>query len=49
MNIKKLANKAIDNSNTLTDATNESKKRTAVAFINNELIPGYFYESREER
>ena len=45
MNIKEIANKAIDNSNTLTDATNETKKRTAVAFINNILIQSGDYEA----
>nr|DAF97311.1 MAG TPA: hypothetical protein [Siphoviridae sp. ctPJ52] len=37
MNIKELAKQAIDNSETL-DASNEAKKRTAVAFINRGLI-----------
>ena len=41
MNLKELAKQAIENSETL-DASNEAKKRTAVAFINRELI-----ESRE--
>ena len=41
MTLKELAKQAIENSETL-DASNEAKKRTAVAFINRELI-----ESRE--
>ena len=46
MNIKELAQKAIENSETL-DTSNESKKRTAVAFINRELIESrqYTYET----
>jgi len=46
MNIKELAKKAIENSETL-DTSNEAKKRTAVAFINRELIESrqYTYET----
>ncbi|GAX47325.1 hypothetical protein [Pseudolactococcus reticulitermitis] len=43
MNLKDLAKKAIENSDSLTDATNQAKKRTAVAFINKELIDGGEY------
>lgn len=42
MNIKELAQKAIENSETL-DTSNESKKRTAVAYINRELIESRQY------
>ena len=42
MNIKELAQKAIENSETL-DTSNESKKRTAVASINRELIESHQY------
>lgn len=37
MTLKELAKQAIDNSKIL-DTSNESKKRTAVAYINRELI-----------
>ena len=37
MNLKELATQAIENSETLA-TSNEAKKRTAVAFINRELI-----------
>ena len=45
--LKDLARKAIENSENLQDATNESKKRTAVAYINRELIENrkYTYET----
>ena len=42
MNLKELAKKAIENSETL-DASNEAKKRTAVAYINRELIESNQY------
>ena len=42
MNLKELAKQAIENSKTL-DAGNEAKKRTAVAFINRELIESRQY------
>lgn len=42
MNLKEIAKQAIENSETL-DTSNEAKKRTAVAFINRELI-----ESRQD-
>ena len=42
MNLKELAKRAIENSETL-DASNEAKKRTAVAFINRELIESRQY------
>lgn len=44
--LKDLAKQAIENSETL-DATNEAKKRTAVAYINRELIESrqYTYET----
>ena len=42
MNLKELAKQAIENSETL-DASNEAKKRTAVAFINRELIESNQY------
>ena len=44
--IKELAKKAIENSNTL-DTSNEAKKRSAVAYINRELIESrqYTYET----
>lgn len=42
MNLKELARQAIENSETL-DASNEAKKRTAVAFINRELIESRQY------
>lgn len=38
MMLKELAKQAIENSENLQDATNEAKKRTAVAYINRELI-----------
>ncbi len=38
MKLKDLAKKAIENSDALEDATNQAKKRTAVAYINKELI-----------
>ena len=46
MNLKELAKQAIENSETL-DASNEAKKRTAVAFINRELIESsqYIYDT----
>ena len=46
MNLKEIAKQAIDNSETL-DTSNEAKKRTAVAFINRELIESrqYTYET----
>lgn len=37
MNIRELAKQAIENSETL-DTSNEAKKRTAVAYVNRELI-----------
>lgn len=40
--LKDLAKQAIENSETL-DASNESKKRTAVAYINRELIDSRQY------
>lgn len=42
MNIKELAKQAIENSETL-DTSNEAKKRTAVAYINRELIESNQY------
>ena len=46
MNLKELAKKAIENSETL-DTSNEAKKRTAVAYINRRLIESrqYTYET----
>lgn len=46
MNIKELAKQAIENSETL-DTSNEAKKRTAVAYINRELIESgqYTYDT----
>ena len=46
MTLKELAKQAIDNSKTL-DTSNESKKRTAVAYINRKLIESrqYTYET----
>ena len=46
MNIRELAKQAIENSDTLA-ASNEAKKRTAVAYINRELIESrqYTYET----
>ena len=41
--LKDLAKQAIENSELLQDATNESKKRTAVAYINRELIESKQY------
>ena len=41
--LKDLAKKAIENSELLQDATNEAKKRTAVAYINRELIENRKY------
>lgn len=45
--LKDLARQAIENSENLQDATNEAKKRTAVAYINRELIESrqYTYET----
>ena len=37
MNLKELAKQAIENSKTL-DTSDEAKKRTAVAYVNRELI-----------
>lgn len=50
MMLKDLAKQAIENSETL-DATNEAKKRTAVAYINRELIESrqYTYETLPTR
>lgn len=47
MMLKDLAKQAIENSELLQDATNEAKKRTAVAYINRELIESrqYTYET----
>ena len=42
MNLKDLAKQAIENSETL-DTSNEAKKRTAVAYINRELIESRQY------
>ena len=42
MTLKDLAKKAIENSKTL-DASNEAKKRTAVAYVNRELIESNQY------
>lgn len=42
MTLKELAKKAIENSETL-DTSNEAKKRTAVAYINRELIESSQY------
>lgn len=42
MTLKELAKKAIENSETL-DASNEAKKRTAVAYVNRELIESNQY------
>lgn len=42
MTLKELAKQAIDNSEIL-DTSNEAKKRTAVAFINRELIESRQY------
>ncbi|QIW50798.1 hypothetical protein [Pseudolactococcus raffinolactis] len=44
MNLKELAKQAIENSETL-NTSNEAKKRTAVAFINRELIESRQYTS----
>ena len=41
--LKDLAKKAIENSENLQDGTNEAKKRTAVAYINRELIESRQY------
>lgn len=41
--LKDLAKQAIENSELLQDATNEAKKRTAVAYINRELIESNQY------
>lgn len=41
--LKDLARQAIENSENLQDATNEAKKRTAVAYINRELIESKQY------
>lgn len=41
--LKDLAKQAIENSELLQDATNEAKKRTAVAYINRELIESRQY------
>ena len=43
MMLKDLAKQAIENSELLQDATNESKKRTAVAYVNRELIESNQY------
>lgn len=43
MMLKDLAKQAIENSELLQDATNEAKKRTAVAYINRELIESNQY------
>lgn len=43
MMLKDLAKQAIENSELLQDATNEVKKRTAVACINRELIESKQY------
>ena len=42
MNLKELAKQAIENSETL-DTSNEAKKRTAVAYVNRELIESNQY------
>ena len=42
MNLKELAKQAIENSELL-DTSNEAKKRTAVAYINRELIESHQY------
>lgn len=42
MNLKDLAKQAIENSETL-DTSDEAKKRTAVAYINRELIESSQY------
>ena len=42
MTLKELAKQAIENSETL-DASNEAKKRTAVAYVNRELIESNQY------
>ena len=42
MTLKELAKQAIENSETL-DTSNEAKKRTAVAYINRELIESSQY------
>lgn len=42
MNLKELAKQAIENSETL-NTSNESKKRTAVSFINRKLIESHQY------
>lgn len=51
MMLKDLAKQAIENSENLQDATNEAKKRTAVAYINRELIESrqYTYETLPTR
>lgn len=41
--LKDLAKQAIENSELLQDATKEAKKRTAVAYINRELIESKQY------
>ena len=43
MMLKDLAKQAIENSELLQDATNEAKKRTAVAYINREVIESNQY------
>lgn len=49
--LKDLAKQAIENSELLQDATNEAKKRTAVAYINRGLIESrqYTYETLPTR
>ena len=49
--LKDLAKQAIENSELLQDSTNEAKKRTAVAYINRELIESrqYTYETLPTR
>ena len=42
MTLKELVKKAIENSETL-DTSNEAKKRTAVAYVNRELIESNQY------
>ena len=42
MSIRELAKQAIENSELL-DTSNEAKKRTAVAYINRELIESHQY------
>lgn len=41
--LKDLAKQAIENSELLQDSTNEAKKRTAVAYVNRELIESNQY------